>query len=659
MNQSTSLLQDLIKALPHVKAQIYFKNALTALSHAMEDLVLVGTDRPLVIANFQQERFYRQETRRYQKIAQCTDQVYVLAAPETDFASVPAPYATIGLDPADQLAQEWHLVIIGSNYSACLICREYAAPVDAVALDSARQFRGFWNFDPEVSRQAAVMLLQRITRYRPDLASQVNQAREQYQLAVPRLTENSGMTLSELDVRLFSERLVTYLQASQFKQVKAYRRIVKQEQQGRLINRITAAVRQSLKPEDVLAVTLQEVARVFSQCRCFLYRMPGASGPIPSSSYEMVEFDEYEVTTPTLPSLLGQGWHLATHPQFQPLLQENQTIAIADITQDSGIQAHVSLQHQLAQAKIQACLLLPIYYQQRCLAVLELHQPTPHLWSLSDRALLAAIADQVGLVLMQAESYMNMTQLNQQLAAIEQSQNNLIAIVGHELRTPLSTIQVCLESMAEEPNMPPEYQQVMLDTALEDSERLRKLIQDFLLLSRLESNQVTWQLEPIDLSESISLAMSHLQKTARSKNVPTIVLELPSDLPPVLADGEALLQLLNKLIDNACKFTPVGGAITATVSLIKPILVDPTKSELMVEVKIADTGCGIASNQIDVIFERFYQAEGFLQRSVGGTGLGLAICRQLTRRLGGKIWVTSQGKGQGSEFHFTLPVFMG
>jgi signal transduction histidine kinase/DICT domain-containing protein len=659
MNQSTSLLQDLIKALPHVKAQIYFKNALTALSHAMEDLVLVGTDRPLVIANFQQERFYRQETRRYQKIAQCTDQVYVLAAPETDFASVPAPYATIGLDPADQLAQEWHLVIIGSSYSACLICREYAAPVDAIALDSARQFRGFWTFDTEVSRQAAVMLLQRITRYRPDLTSQVNQAREQYQLDEPRVAGSNSLTLSELDVQLFSERLVTYLQASQFKQVKAYRRIVKQEQQERLINRITAAIRQSLKPEDVLMVTLQEVSRVFSQCRCFLYRIPGEFGAIPSSTYEVGPFDEYEVTTPTLPTLLGQGWHLGTHPQFQPLLQENQTIAIADITQDSGIQAHTSLQKQLAQAKIQACLLLPIYYQQRCLAVLELHQATPHLWSLSDRALLAAIADQVGLVLMQAESYMNMTQLNRQLAAIEQSQNNLIAIVGHELRTPLSTIQVCLESMAEEPNMPPEYQQVMLDTALEDSERLRKLIQDFLLLSRLESNQVTWQLEPIDLSESISLAMSHLQKVAKSKAVPTIVLELPSDLPPVLADGEALLQLLNKLIDNACKFTPAGGAITATVSLIQPIVPDVSKSAVMVEVKIADTGCGIASNQIDVIFERFYQAEGFLQRSVGGTGLGLAICRQLARRLGGKIWVTSQGKGQGSEFYFTLPVFMG
>ena len=141
MNDSTSLLQDLLQLFPQLRAQIYYKASLTALSHAIEDLVLAGTEQPLVIANFQQERFYRQETGRYQRIAQRTDRVYILAAPETDFASAPAPYATIGIAPDDELAQEWHLAIVGENYSACLICREYAAPVDAIDLDAARQFQ--------------------------------------------------------------------------------------------------------------------------------------------------------------------------------------------------------------------------------------------------------------------------------------------------------------------------------------------------------------------------------------------------------------------------------------------------------------------------------------------------------------------------------------
>ena len=180
--ESSSLLQELLQSFPQLRAQVYFKASLTALSHAIEDLVLAGTEQPLVIANFQQERYYRQEAARYQRIGQHTDRVYVLAAPETDFASAPAPYATIGIAPTDPLAQEWHLAIVGKSYSACLICREYAAPVDTIDLDSARQFRGFWTFDADVSKQAAVLLLDRIVRYRPDLTEQIDLDKHRYQL---------------------------------------------------------------------------------------------------------------------------------------------------------------------------------------------------------------------------------------------------------------------------------------------------------------------------------------------------------------------------------------------------------------------------------------------------------------------------------------------
>lgn len=379
--KTRSLLQDLLQAVPSIKAQVYFKATLTALSHAMEDLVLAGLENPLVIANFQKERFYRQEAGRYQRIAQCTDQLYILAAPETDFASASATYPTIGLDPADELAQEWHLVIIGQHQSACLICREYAAPVDAIALDSARQFRGFWTFDPMVSKQAALLLFQNIKSYRPDLASQIKQAKRHYGLDVVQERMPIYPSPAEQDIRLFSDRLVTYLQASQYKQVKAYRRIASQEQQERLVNQVTAAIRQSLRPEDVLSLTLQEVSRLFESCRCLLYRLPIEL----SKESRAMPWRMYESAHSALPSLLNQNWCLATHPQFQPFLGQGNMVAIADVAQDSGIQAYPDLQQRLAQAQIQSCLLVPIFYQQQCLAVLELHQAHPHLWSGAER----------------------------------------------------------------------------------------------------------------------------------------------------------------------------------------------------------------------------------------------------------------------------------
>lgn len=249
---------------------------------------------------------------------------------------------------------------------------------------------------------------------------------------------------------------------------------------------------------------------------------------------------------------------------------------------------------------------------------------------------------------------MNLQQLNQQLIDTKQTQINLIAIVGHELRTPLSTIQICLESLEEEPNMPLKYQQSMVKTALTDSERLRKLIQDFLLLSRLESKLTTWQLEPLDVSDSIAFAITHLQTASQPRLLPTLIVEVPPELPLAIADGEALFQLLSKLLDNACKFTPPTGTVTLKVKTVTAFQ-KPLQSQPMLEIEIVDTGCGIEPYQLETIFERFHQAENFLQRAVGGTGLGLAICRQLVEQIGGQIWAMSQGKDKGSQFYITLP----
>jgi DICT domain-containing protein len=130
MRTQYSLCQDLIRTLPQLRSQVYYKSTLTALSHAMEDLVLVGNDRPLVLANFQQERYYRPEARRYQRLAQRADQIYVLAAPESAFSESTIPYPTIALNSADLLAQEWHLIIISQRYSACLVCQEFASPIN-------------------------------------------------------------------------------------------------------------------------------------------------------------------------------------------------------------------------------------------------------------------------------------------------------------------------------------------------------------------------------------------------------------------------------------------------------------------------------------------------------------------------------------------------
>ncbi|MGB3574240.1 MAG: DICT sensory domain-containing protein, partial [Phormidesmis sp.] len=123
MGNPTSIVEEIFEALPALRFQMYFKTSLTALSHAMEDQVLSGfEEQPLIIASFQQERFYRQEAHRYVRIGEVSDQVYVLSAAETQFNEAERDekqgYEKIDFDDEDALTEEWHLVVIAENYSA-------------------------------------------------------------------------------------------------------------------------------------------------------------------------------------------------------------------------------------------------------------------------------------------------------------------------------------------------------------------------------------------------------------------------------------------------------------------------------------------------------------------------------------------------------------
>lgn len=628
---SSSVLEELLERSPHLRPQLYFKSSLTALSHAMEDQVLAVGGTPVVIASFQRERFYRQEANRYRRISTLTSQVYVLAAPETSFMSGSDDYEIIPFEPEDQLSQEWHLVVIGPNYSTCLICRERSPlSYEIETMDQSRRFEGIWTFDRQVCCEAADILLARIGRYRPDLEAKLAAAKAQIAETIP-----DAPTVAPDP---FAQRLVTHLQAGQYKLLKAYRSIAGQERRERLVNSITAAIRQSLDPAEIFQVAVKELQQATDVCRCIIYRCK-ASDPTAEILYEARKDEQ-------IPSLLGETWRLQANPLFQQIAETHGSVAIADTAIDRTFDLE-PLRPVIDQWHIRSWLMVPVIYQGRLLGMMELHHcmPNPHNWSESESMLVEAIANQLGVAIIQAESYANLEDLNEQLAALERTRSNLIAITGHELRTPLSTIQVCLESLANEPDMPLELRQVMLNTALDDADRMRKLVQDFITLSRLESGRVEWHLEPLDMEECVNLALSSLH-TRQDMKLPDIKNEV-AEVPLVRADGEWLVEVLSKLLDNACKFTEAEGTV---------VIEAHPNGDRMLEVTISDTGRGIEPTQLEAVFDRFYQEEESLRRTASGTGLGLAICRQIILALGGQIWAESGGRDQGSQFHFTVPL---
>ncbi len=653
MSISKSVVQQLLDTCTGWRPQMYFKSSLTALSHAMEDLVLNDSDTPLVIASFQRERYYRQEAHRYKRIANKSNQVYVLAAPETDFSSSSSDYETIAFEPDDALAQEWHLVIIGKHYASCLICRERNVPFPdskyGAAMDTNRRFEGIWTFDRAVTIEVAKIMLDRIAVYRPELTTKTNQAHDLYLASEP----ETNKTLVPIESPLtnpdpFVQRLVTYLQAGQYKLLKANKSLAAKQQKERLLNSVTDAVRRSLNTKQILQVAVQKLGEGLGVCRCIIYRC---------HENDTVATVDREFISPGIKSVKGHKWQLANNPLFQEAIASTETISIDNTLEDERLNQLAweqgtgeFFQNLIHNYSISSWLLVPIFYYGKLLGVMELHhcEAEPIAWKPDDIALVDAIATQVGVALIQAEAYADLEDLNEQLEALDRTRSNLVAIVGHELRTPLSTIQVCLESLASEPDMAPELSQIMLDTALSDAERMRNLVQDFLTLSRLEGGGVEWNLETLSITECIDLAVSNVKARNQGQSMPEIKnLTTPEDLPLVQIDGEWLVEVLAKLLDNACKFTQADGEIAIAVK---------TNGGKTLEVTVSDTGRGIENSSLETVFDRFYQEEGALRRSAGGTGLGLAICRQVVKNWGGKIWAESPGKDQGSIFHFTVPI---
>ncbi|MEL6928124.1 MAG: DICT sensory domain-containing protein [Cyanobacteria bacterium J06600_6] len=653
MSISKSVVQQLLEHCTSWRTQMYFKSSLTALSHAMEDLVLNDTDSPLVIASFQRERFYRQESHRYRRIADKSDQVYVLAAPETDFSDGSTDYETIAFEPDDALAQEWHLVIIGQHYASCLICRERNIPTTenkyVSAMDTNRRFEGIWTFDRSVTLAAGEIMLSRIATYRPELSSKIDQARKTYIDSMDATIGNQALIESPLaNPDPFVQRLVTYLQASQYKLLKANKTLAIKQQKEQLVNSVTDAVRRSLNTKQILQMAVQKLGEGIGVCRCIIYRCHE------NDAFATID---REFTSPGIKSVRGHQWQLANNPLFAEAIATTETVSVNNTLEDERLtkvaweqSTEEFFENLIHNYSISSWLLAPIFYHGKLLGMMELHHcsPEPIAWEADDIALVDAIATQVGIALIQAEAYADLEDLNEQLEALDRTRSNLVAIVGHELRTPLSTIQVCLESLASEPDMASELSQIMLDTALKDAERMRNLVQDFLTLSRLEGGGVEWNIETLSVTECIDLAISNVKARNLEQSTPQIDnLTSPADLPLIETDGEWLVEVLAKLLDNACKFTQADGKIAIAVQ---------TNGGKTIEITVSDTGRGIETGSLESVFDRFYQEEGALRRSAGGTGLGLAICRQVVKNWGGEIWAESPGKDRGSIFHFTIPL---
>jgi signal transduction histidine kinase len=231
-----------------------------------------------------------------------------------------------------------------------------------------------------------------------------------------------------------------------------------------------------------------------------------------------------------------------------------------------------------------------------------------------------------------------------ELENLERSRRDLVANVSHELKTPIAAIRAHLENLLDGVEAPdPATLQVMLT----QTERLSRLIDQLLELSRLESGELPLRREEIELAPLVSQVLSEIE-VARSDRGVEVASDVPDDLPPIEVDRERVHQVLFNLLDNAVRFTPNGGSVRVSAE----------RHNGSVEVRVADTGVGISAEHLPRLFERFYRADPARSRGDGGTGIGLAIARSVVEAHGGHITARSE-PGSGSVFAFDLPVASG
>jgi signal transduction histidine kinase len=274
----------------------------------------------------------------------------------------------------------------------------------------------------------------------------------------------------------------------------------------------------------------------------------------------------------------------------------------------------------------------------------------PRFWSRSEISMIQHVAGNVAYGLIQGHLISGQQQVLRQLQQLDQAKTDFLATVNHELRTPLTSITAYLDMIRDGSGgrLPDEVNR-MLDIIVRNSERLRRLIEDMLAVSRPDYEATGLHLAPSRVGHTLRIITAALRPLAEQRQV-DISLELDRRDPEVMADEVQLEQVFTNLVSNAIKFTPRGGKIA-----VGNTYAEDDDGTPCVVVRVSDTGVGVPEDEIPHLFTRFYRASNATSGAVPGSGLGLAIAHDIVERHKGSMDVRSK-LGEGTTIEVRLPL---
>ncbi|MDD5127539.1 MAG: ATP-binding protein [Dehalococcoidales bacterium] len=321
---------------------------------------------------------------------------------------------------------------------------------------------------------------------------------------------------------------------------------------------------------------------------------------------------------------------------FSKVYQEGEPVLVDDIADEPDLAF-------LDREGYRSAACVPLMILGESIGVLGVAGSSLRHFSTGDIGLLTAIGREIAIAVQNSRLYEQASSARA-LRELDSMRTEFLANISHELRTPLAVIKGSASSLLQ-PDV--EFDEMtrreFLQSIDKDADRLSRLVNDLLMMSRLEAGTLTVVKKPHRLADIISGVKDRLDSIALRHH---LRVDIPEELPPVVADDGRIGEVLTNLVENATKHAETGTVITISACV---------NEGRKIEISVSDEGIGIPEELQQKIFQRFYQVENSKRGNRKGTGLGLAICRGIIEAHGGRIWVAS-ASGKGAKFSFTLPV---
>ncbi len=380
------------------------------------------------------------------------------------------------------------------------------------------------------------------------------------------------------------------------------------------------AISTSLSLQSTLDVIVAQAARLTSARACLLFLHDVSSDDFAAEAALGVTEEQFR----PLRFQMGIGYHGQVVQSAQPALIED----LGDA---------VGTEEMLASLHAKGALIVPLQSNEGVIGTITCLDREGGPFSPEDQGVLKMLASQATIAITNANLY-------ERTKELDRLKSEFVAVVSHEVRTPLTSIKGSLELLGDDRfhKLPPP-QKELLGICQANTERLINLINDILDFSKLESSKLSLSIESIDAGAVLTEAVENIRSLAGQKAV-EIELKVDVSTGTIEADPMRIGQVATNLLGNAIKFSPERSRIE--------IFASGDESQITISVK--DYGRGIAQRDLNRLFQRFAQLDSTTTRKAGGTGLGLVISKGIVEQHGGKIWVES-AVGEGSTFSFALP----